>query len=263
MKLLITITFHYDEAKLYYLKRVLDSIEKITTDKTKVVISVNDINDDECNTILLLNEKLDIQLNTVRRLYHPFFLAWAHKHYMIEFMDDENFTHFIYLEDDIEITPITIDYWVKTRKLFKKYNLNFLPAIVRVEYDSNGNIYVVDSIQSNYINNSPIVNVEDKKFISIERPYQAMFIMDRELVKEHIMSRSFRYETAMPFNGCWLVQDLASQGNMFENIPDGFDHRMLLPLQDFDDCLVHHNTDTYVNITDSIHSKLPVNLLVI
>ena len=259
MKFLITITFHYNEAKLYYLKRVLDSIENIKTERTKIIISVNDISDEESKVILSLNENLDITLNPVRRLYHPFFLAWAHKHYMLEFLDSDEFSHFVYLEDDIEITQTTIDYWIRTRELFKRNNLKFIPSIIRIEYDSKGDKFCVDSIRSN--KNRPIINIEKEKFISIESPYQAMFIMDRELVKEHVMSRSYRYETATPFRGSWLIQDLASQGNMFENIPEGFEHRMLLSIDNYSDSLVHHNTDTYVSIKDHPHGKLPINLL--
>jgi hypothetical protein len=251
MKLFVTITFHYNESKLPYLKKVVNSINQIESEHTKIIICTN--------------QKFDIdgaELDVIERLYHPFFLAWCHKRHMIHFLDTD-YTHFMYLEDDILVTPETMKYWLRNRDLFKRNNLPFMPAVVRIEYDSKGQAFSLDSIQSDSIDKRPIVTVEGQKFISLSSPYQAMFIMDRELVEEHIRSKSFMYATATPFNGAWLIQDLAAQGNMYENIPLGFEHRYLVPIDNFSECWVHHTTDTYVNISQSSHSKLPANMIFI
>jgi hypothetical protein len=255
VKIVVAITFHYREEKLPYLIKVLKSIATISAEQLKVIISTNQPFDLEI-------ANLDLELDVVERLYHPFFLAWCHKRYMLQFLDSDN-THFIYLEDDIEITPQTVDYWVRTRELFLRNNLNFIPAILRVEYDSRGNAYAVDCVNSVVESSRPGITVEGQKFVSLESPYQAMFIMDRALVKEHTLSRSFRYETATPFQGAWLVQDLAAQGNMFENVPKGFEHRYLIPVNNQTEAWVHHNTDTYVNIPDSPHGKLPAEFIIV
>lgn len=254
MKIIVAITFHYREEKLPYLNKVLNSIAGISADSLKVIICTNQQFDVAVNN-------LSIELDVVERLYHPYFLAWCHKRHMLHFLDSDN-THFIYLEDDIEITQQTVDYWLKNRELFLRNGLEFIPAILRVEYDSRGNAYAVDCVKSVSKISRPNITVEGHEFVSLESPYQAMYIMDRALVKEHTLSRSFRYETANPFQGAWLVQDLAAQGNMFENVPPGFEHRYLIPTNNTVECWVHHNTDTYVNIPNSPHGKLPAEFII-
>jgi hypothetical protein len=168
----------------------------------------------------------------------------------------------MYLEDDIEVTDKTMQYWLRNRDLFKRNNLNFLPGIIRVEYDGE-DAFAVDVINPDSTKIRPIVSVEGQEFISLSEPYQAMFIMDRDDVNQHIRSKSFMYATATPFHGAWLIQDLAAQGNMYEDVPDGFEHRYLVPVKGTKECWVHHNTNTYINMPESQHSKLPAEHIIV
>lgn len=249
MKLQVVITFHYNEDKLENLKRVIESVRNIKTEQTKIIVCTNQY------------FATDVQLDIIDRLYHPYFLAWGHKRHMIHFLDTD-FTHFMYLEDDMEVTDQTMQYWLRNKELFTRNNLNFLPGIVRVEYDGD-DAYCVDVINPCSTKIRPVVNIEGQEFISLSEPYQAMFIMDRNDVNEHIRSKSFMYATATPFHGAWLIQDLAAQGNMYEAVPSGFEHRYLIPVNNTKECWVHHNTDTYVNKPESQHSKLPAENLIV
>lgn len=258
MKLFVAITFHYNPDKLVYLKRALDSLETIKTERTHVVISTNDVTDDQLNTIKELNTNLDIFVEPVRRLYHPFFLAWNHKKYMLHFMSTD-FTHFLYMEDDLKITQENIDYWIEHREFLVSKGVELIPAHHRIEFDNDGRAYSVDSVESIPISGACTFTIDDKKYILLPRPYQAMFLMDKDLVHEHIFSPSFRFETSFPYNGAWLIQDTASQGNMFTNVTfDKIPHRMVIPVDDFERSWIHHMTDNYVNDPESQHSKILV-----
>ena len=259
MKLYITIAAHYVESRLPFLERVLKSVAAIPTQHTKVIIHTNDLSEAEADKIraTYANTGLDATIERVRNLTHPYFLTWAHKAHMPEFLKTD-YTHFAYLEDDMEITQKTMDYWARTRKLFLTNGLNFIPAIHRVEYGFWGKPFSVDCTHTTPLDVGPKMTVENKTFVGLDEPYQGMFIMDRELVEEHIKSNSFRYETANPK---FEIRERANLGNLFENVPPGFQHRALVPVDNFSDCWVHHNANNYVKTRYSPFGKLPVKVM--
>ena len=245
MKLWVNIAFHYDTNRLQYLERVLESVKNIKTEKTHIVVN--------SNTHFPCTQNLEI----VDDLYDPYLLTWAHKLYMPKFLESD-FTHFVYLEDDMEITDKTFQYWVKTRELFKSNDFNFIPGIHRVEYDTNGTAYSLDALDRIQKESRPRLSIKNKEFISITEPYQGMFIMDRELVEEHISSRFFN-EVVMHNN--YGIRESANLGNIYVNIPAGWQHRSLIPLTDFSDCWVHHNANNYIVNPNSRHSRIPTESL--
>jgi len=259
MKLYTVIAFHYVEKRLQYLERTLSWLIDINTDHTKIVIQTNDVTDSQHKKLkmLLSNQpkNVEIEIDTVRDLKDPFMLTWAHKCRMLDFKES-TYTHFAYLEDDMVLTQDLVNYWVKTRAVFQKRDRNLIPGFFRVEY-KEGRAYSVD-IKTPYRVNDLTKLTLDRNYVSLPHPYQGCFLMDRELVEEHISSPSFNPETCRRIpNTANDTRERANFGNTYENIPEGFKHRMMVPLDIFVECWIHHCADTYVNMSDTLHGKLP------
>jgi hypothetical protein len=201
MKLWLNICFYYTEERLHNFYKVIKNL--INVPHIKLIINSN------------INFDLNLPIYTAN-LKDPYMHTWEHKKYMLEFLKSD-YTHFGYLEGNIEIKKKTIDYWVATRELFKKNNLNFIPAVHRIQKRGN-EIFSLDC--AHHQDGRPIIEVSGQKFISLSEPYQGMFIMDKELVEEHIKSDYFSAGLKKSF----LIKESANLGNMFVNIPKGFSY---------------------------------------
>ena len=235
MKLWVSLCFYYAENRLENFKRTINNLSNIPNIKITVDSNVN------------FDSNLDI---CVTQLADPYHYTWEHKKYMPEFLESD-YTHYAYLEGNIHVEKKTFDYWIKTRELFQRNNLNFIPATHRVQVNE-GQVYSLDC--THYQRHRPTITVEEQKFISLSEPYQGMFIMDKELVKEHIESDYY------PFGqkGSWGIRESANLGNMFVNIPVGFGHRCMLPLNNFSDTWVTHFGTDYHGDKNSPHAKIKI-----
>ena len=238
MKLFVNVAFHY--------------VPERTTSFYKNLFKLREIND--VKIIINSNTNFDDSLPIhVSNLADPYHLTWEHKKYMQEFLDSD-YTHYAYLEGNIEVTKKTFDYWNKTNQLFKKNNLNFIPAVHRVQV-VDGQTYSLDC--THHIQNRPVVEVEGQKFVSLAEPYQGMFIMDREMVEEHIQSDYFNLGQKHTYG----IRESANLGNMYVNVPQGFAHRAMIPLNNFYDCLVSHYGTDYHRNPNSPHAKIKIEEL--
>jgi hypothetical protein len=84
-----------------------------------------------------------------------------------------------------------------------------------------------------------------------------MFIMDKELVKEHIDSDYYKFGQ----KGWWGIRESANLGNMLVNVPTGYEHRYMLPLNNFSDTWVTHFGTDYHNDPKSPHAKIKIEEL--
>lgn len=258
MKLLVTTSELVNEERAFrteFMRATFEEIAKISTEYTKIIVSINIVDDHllEKFTSQFRYIPVDIEFRQVdvSKLYHPYVLCWEHKNYMQEFLD-EGFTHFIYYENDILITQQNIDYWVETRELFCRNGLNFIPGMTRIEVDRQGFVYSLDILVKE---SRPIVTVEDQQFVSLVSPYHGMFIMDRDLVQEHMLSPFFKFDPDRTF---WGVSEQANVGNYYDNVPEGLTHRSLVPIDRFGRCWVHHLPNKFVNIHNDTFGKLPI-----
>ena len=236
MKLWVNVCFYYVKERLEQFREVIKTLSEIP------------------NLKLIINSNVNFDSNLpihVAELNDPYHHTWEHKKFMSEFLESD-YTHYAYLEGNIRIERKTFDYWVRTRELFQRNNLNFIPAVHRVQKDNEGQVYSLDC--THYQRHRPTITVEEQKFISLSEPYQGMFIMDKELVKEHIESDYY------PFGqkGSWGIRESANLGNMFVNIPVGFGHRCMLPLNNFSDTWVTHFGTDYHGDENSPHAKIKI-----
>jgi hypothetical protein len=241
MKLYVNICFHYVEKRLKYLNEVIASINEISTEQTIIIVNSNELF--ECESMV----------NVAHGLKHPWHLTWEHKKYMQEFLKTD-YTHYMYLEDDIKFTKQTMNYWLKTKELFDKNGFNFIPAIHRIEY-KNGIAMSLDSTKKPVIRNS--ITIEEQKFVFLPEPYQGMFIMTRQDVMEHLNSQYAKIGVYKGFS----IRESANLGNMYLNVPKGYLHRAIVPVEGFERCWVHHLSNNYADELNSRHAKIPAKEL--
>jgi hypothetical protein len=240
MKLFVTIPFHRTEEKTGYLSEVLESLQQIQAEKTIIIHT-----DDPGFNVAEKNVTVEYV-----KLDNPWNLTWVHKDYFQSFILSD-YTHFIYLEDDIKLTPTAFDYWLNTRRLLKRTNTNFVPGFLIVEYKDR----VAYSVAFHGDYKLKLTVVGNKLFFCPENSYQCMFIMDKDLAWEHMHNESFKKGVQADGLG---QPEAANSAYLHFNVPEGFPNRILMPYEGFVRCAVHHLPNKYVNMPTDIHGKVPM-----
>ena len=237
MKLWINVCYHHVEERFENFKQLLENLKSLKTDKTKIIINTN--TEIDC----------DLPIN-ISLLQDPYHLTWEHKKYMQSFLDSD-FTHFMYLEGNLLYTQKNLDYWIRNREIFERNGLNFIPAIHRVRL-AEGKTWSLDPTKKQSI--AQQYEIEGKRYISMQEPYQGMFLMNRQDVAEHMQTDYYHIGQ----KGWWGIRESANLGNMFVNVPQNFGHRMLLCLNEFPDSWIPHFGTDYQADPQSPHAKVTV-----
>jgi hypothetical protein len=273
---LFTCLPHADVRKLPELSQVLKMQEQLM-DEVHVVIVTNISKKGDIDLILdaaparskrfkveIYNEGCDV-------LPSPWLLTWVHKKLMHEKFQDYSYSHFMAIEDDMEVTPANINYWLASRDKLKPYGI--YPSFLRVEWNETLQEWTMtDSMRGDRFSYSQLPHIEladGQAFVNIGRTYQGMFFYDRELMDEHIHSISFDLFKFLPD---WQLRiehtdwplgltEAAVFGLSHINVPQGCISRNFLPifpkyLTINPCCFVHHLPNKYTNIPDSVHGKV-------
>lgn len=274
-----TCLVHLDSSKLHLLNRVLLS-QEFLFDEVHVAIITNKFQKNDLNLILtalpLQSKRFKIEI--INRQYEalpsPWLLAWVHKTLMHEKFQDETYSHFLNIEDDIEISLTNIEYWLNARNELRNHNL--FPSFFRVEFNDSKSEWVsVDAIRGDKFSTSNLprlIKNEEYGYINLPRIYQGMFLYDRELMQEYVNSGKYVIDEAFPHWRYALqyptsplgLGEASHDGISQINVPEGFFSRNLLPcnlkysLLD-PCCFVHHIHNKYTNIEASEHGKVFVN----
>ena len=190
-------------------------------------------------------------------------LPWRHKKIIQEeFLSDTSpFDLFIYLEDDIFLTSENVAYFVAFRQALDR--IGFIPSFIRCEYNLiQHRVYSIDQVARQPILPHQKLQIGHATFVNSDYPFCAMYIFDRALARAHLGTRSAAQELSAAVEN-WGVIELASAGQMFENVQSGFFSRYLVPvepdtLQLLPACVVHHSSDKYTNLDDE-HGRLPLD----
>ena len=255
-KLAICVTFHYVEDRLRYLDMISDHFATLGEDVSVMIVTNSDEADTLARTLartrqVLEGKGFDFDFLVPTGLGHPFLLTWSHLVDFREKIKDPSFTHFLYLEDDILVTRRNMEYWMQAREELRRRN--FIPSFLRVERkDGCRDWYSTDCKQSFDVLEMPRYRTEtnpDRIYVSVPTPYQGMYLMDRELMLEHLSSRS-----CVPEGGGWGIREKAARGLTFERVRKGYYSRNLLPFSlaagKVDDaCFIHHTPNNYANQT--------------
>ncbi|MBK7001208.1 MAG: class I SAM-dependent methyltransferase [Rhodoferax sp.] len=278
MKLLACVA-HVDPSKLYFLERQLLSIKNIGI-SSNVFIITNVMGNEDIARISshIPDQSIDFQVEIfnqdLKELESPWLLTWVHKSIMKNKFQDASFTHFLNIEDDMDFTKSNFQYWLSNREMLRAYNL--FPSFLRIERQTDtGEWFWTDSMRGDAFDHAelPYLRISDDFwFINLPRPYQGMFLYDRELMQEHIDSDSFDLEKAVPnwkhaitHNGWPLgLTEQANYGISKNNLPQGIYSRNFLPFYPkfelFDpSCFVHHMPNKYVRMEHSDLGKVALS----
>lgn len=245
-KLVIAVCCHFNEARLSYLDQISNQFASLGSE-VLVVIVTNTSNAEEIKKLesVIAGKGFNYQFFVPDTLGHPLLLTWAHFPVFKGLLKDESFTHFMYLEDDTLITRENMNYWIEGRELLRPYGL--IPSFMRVEKKANGDRwYSSDCPHSFYIYALPRIEVSKNfGFVNFPELYQGMYLLDRELMIEHLSGSTYS-----PNSGVWGIQEKAAQGLTFANVPKGYTTRNLIPykidsLQIDGRCLIHHVPNNY------------------
>lgn len=210
------------------------------------------------------NRQLLVETHTPTYLGHPYLLTWSHFHTFRKlFESDQSITHFMYLEDDIFITPKNIEYWLKSRQDLKIAGL--IPSFLRYEKKKDSaELYSTDALTNSNLDNIPTLKTtENYCYLNLQNPYQGMYLLDRDLMYEHLTSLS-----SIPGNSHWGIREQAAAGLTFINIPPGCNSRNFIGYDSKNsridpNSLIHHLPNNYADNSNTPFGKIKINELII
>jgi hypothetical protein len=234
-RILGAVSFHFSAARLGYLAEVLRSLSEFPVADMSVVIVTNTFSEEDLVQLRSLCSAMpsgkSASIRSFGALAHPFDLTWCHKAIISEEFaagNDVRYTHFIYLEDDIELSFTNFCYFVEYREILRSFGL--LPAFVRVEYSAAlGGFVASDAFWPVYVPVQSHIRLGDTVLVNMPNPYNPFFILDVELAAEYVRSRSFDREGSRGLCS-WGVRERAAMGLCLENVPPPFQTRYMVPV---------------------------------
>ena len=263
-KLAIAVTFHYDESRFAYLSQTTSQFG-LLANKVDVAVVTNVSDEERQDNIrrAISHDSFSLQVISPAFLEHPYLLTWSHFDLFRRlFREDQSITHFMYLEDDIRVNPENIAYWLRGRESLRQFGL--IPSFLRYELKKHDNRpYSTDVTRNVKLVRLPRVRVTDTYFyVNLPQPYQGMYLLDRELMNEHIVKPS-----SSPEFGSWGIREKAAQGLTFANVPKGCLSRNFVGY-DMEQahidskCLIHHTPNNYADNPNTRHGKILVSELI-
>lgn len=216
-RLAIAVTVLYVPARLPFLARIAEHFHELA-DSVLVFVVTNTELPAERDAIRQTMGKQDHRIVSPTLLGHPFLLPWCHHDVFRKVLaTDPSVTHFMYLEDDIEVRRPNIDYWLRGREELRPHGL--IPSMLRYEIrPGDGAKVAVDVTRVVSVSDMPQIRIKpDYLYMNMPNPYQGMVLLDRELMAEHLSGPS-----SNPDFGPWRIREKAAQGVTFWQVPDGF-----------------------------------------
>ena len=255
MKIAVCITFFFVEERIQYLFKTCKGLSTINED-LDVTIVTNSTKDEQT---LICQALSDLELNfsffVPTGLGHPYLLTWSHFHVFRQKLE-QNFTHFLYLEDDLLFTQENFEYWLSANQELQSRGL--IPGFLRIEHNNiDKEWYSSDIEEVQYYSECPkIVSKKNITYLNLQFPYQGMYLLDRNQFLKHINGKSCN-----PDFGMWLIRESAAQGLTFVDVPEGFNSTIVLPYNSTNKeiekkCMVHHLPNNYAHIKNANNSNI-------
>ena len=235
-RLLVAISFYFVHRRLCYLEEVLHTLAAFPVKERNIVVFTDTTELAEQETVRQLFRTAhlvdghDARLMVETDLAHPYDLTWAHKKLITdEFIAPPGrYTHFVYIEDDERLTFENFAYFFLARNILRPFRL--VPAFLRAEWSAARDLHVnTDNIAPVKLTNRPFVSAGDYAFVGIDNPYCGAFILDQDLAREYVASRSFDPNRSREVSP-WDVRERAAMGLTFENPPAPFVYRVVVPV---------------------------------
>jgi len=264
-KLAIAVTFHYREERIKYLEKISTQFDTLAQVVSVYILTNEADNDKKSNILRCVKQSSNffVEIHTPTYLGHPKLLTWSHFCIFKRLLyTDPSITHFMYLEDDIFVTRTNIEYWMKARRELK--SMKVIPSFLRFENKPCSlQLYSTDCTKKYSFYRLPKFKLsEDYYYINLPEPYQGMYLLDRELMTEHLHGPS-----SIPEYTPWGISEKAAAGLTFMNVPNGCYSRNFVGYEAKEkridpSCLVHHLPNNYSEDLNSPHGKIKIDELV-
>lgn len=253
INLLVNMPFYVNTERMPITNQVIQNCLAIQCNRVEIILDINyDASDD---MISLIHKDPRVKLVKAPYLENPLMLAWESKKHLKNFLESD-FTHTVYMEDDMDFKQHHLEYWLENRSLFD--GTRYIPGFVRFEYNNQGEICLTDWLHQQRLDST--ITVGDRQFFSPIYPYHAMYIMDQDLAAEHLSS-PVSHASSIPHG--WGEREYCNEAYYYYNPPsfvpisaNGLKHRILLPVPDITPCLIHHMTDKFSRLEGQPHGKL-------
>ena len=260
-RILVAITFHFKHERLPFLYETIKEIYHYPVRKVDFYIFTNTDNPEEIEKINSIifefscffpnnsDYSRSIYLDVGNKYEDPKELTWSHKNLLKQKFVDQDFDYFIYTEDDHRISYTNFSYFCQYKDAAGKGRL--IPGFVRTEinYDDM-EIYSTDQFSKNNVKMKKKLELDDFYFITLDNPYYGFFILDQELAREYINTKSF-YKDKSKETYNWEISERSAMALTFESAPEGFYARVAVPVsrdgQLLSMCCIHHLPNNYAN----------------
>ena len=221
-------TVHYRPTVLQYFDRVMRNLSEFRVARMHLTVVTNVTDGPELGMLhsmcRIYFSPHDYVITSAPGCEPPHAMTWMHKPFIRTMADNTDFSHFIYLEDDIGLTWRNFEYWVEFADALRP--LGLIPSFLRTEC-KDGRLIACDA--QDITHNPKIIDVAGQPFAQQRCAYCACFVMDRQHVTEYFDSRSFDLERSKEVSQ-WGLPERAAQGLCWETPPPGFVHRYVLPV---------------------------------
>lgn len=221
--LLVSLTFHFSHERIQYLEKVTTFLDDLAVQVRLIIVTNTKINS-ELQIIRNATRNKNFQIFIAQNLEHPHLLTWEHMDlFRDEFVKEPTITHFMYIEDDIQIKQKNIRYWLKAREDLRDFGL--VPSFIRYEIKDNSlELRSTDILKPMIYGKIPkLVLTSRYSYLNLKQPYQGMYLLDRELAIEHLFQNQLKGRS-----GNWGVRETAASALTFINVPSGFTSRNLV-----------------------------------
>lgn len=262
--LLVTIPLWYRPHRLGYLADMVRTLSEFAVRQMEMIILTQSSKGDEIDIVRRLTSPYESASKTFRivperDLSDQFSLCWKHRDLIKDvFLNSDIYTHFIYFEDDIRFSFLNFCYFLSARSGVGACGL--IPSFVRVEYnsrrlgyfstdqmgcstDDRGRVEIEKELKRQGLKKRKHVICDGQMFVTIANPYCAAYVLDHELAEEFVASRSFDRAQSQAVTH-WGVPERAAMGLCFENVPDGWSSRYVVPV-DVDNLIPAHRAWIY------------------
>lgn len=275
-KIAACIIFSFNSKRLIFLSRICKSIEKINsnTDITIVVNKEAYLKKNLIKSIIKKKTKIKINFFYPKNLLDPRLLTYSHFEVFKKKINHKKYSHFLYLEDDIQINQKNIKYWMIARNLLK--NKKLIPVFLRTEINfKDKKEYLVDSTKKNlfFFQSKIIENSKKIAFVNLFNFFTPAYFYDRELMLEHLKGPSSSIDFGHgSFNSNYINPNMIELGVMeraatllaHKDVPSGFFHRNVVPvdiksklIKNY--CLIKHLSNRFTNEKKGNFGRIQVN----
>lgn len=258
-RLAIAVSFFYVEGRLTYLGKVGSEFLGLAHHVSVFLVT----NTSDVKHHQLIRETLTgvhLEIIVPEWLGHPYLLTWVHREVFRREAQKGVWSHFLYLEDDLHVTTENVSYWMRAREELRAHGL--IPSFLRYEVRPDGSRVSTDVTVSYGLNQLPHLMVNGNTYVNFKQPYQGLYLMDDELMREFISSPAFS-----PDFGKWNIREKAAQGLTFYRVPKNcFSRNFVGCLPDgnvMKHALVHHLPNNYAENEHSKFGKLPLNRILV